>query len=77
MIKLCKVINYNNNTRIVIAMYEDKQIQFVTDKNIISGSAYIEKTKDGFRIVDKNDYLKSIKSEKKAIKKDDTENIGD
>lgn len=76
MIKLCNIINFNNKTRVVIAMFEDRQIQFVSDKDIVSGSMFIEKTEDGFNIVDKSDYLKSLKTAKKCIKKN-TENIVD
>jgi len=62
---------------VVLAMFENKQIQFVTDKNIVPGSVYIEKTKDGFKIVDKIDYSKLLKSEKKCTKNVDADIIVD
>lgn len=77
MIKLCNVINFNSKTHVVLAMFEDKQIQFVTDRDIVSGSVYIEKVKDSFEIVDKNENIQSLKGEKKNAKKVEEEIIVD
>ena len=77
MIKLCNVVSYNGNTHIILAMFDGKQIQFETDKNIVSGSIYVEKTKDGFKVVDEDEYLKSLKPKKENIKTDNIENIVD
>ncbi|WP_143322876.1 hypothetical protein [Clostridium sp. HBUAS56010] len=76
MIELCNVINFNNNTNIVIATFKGKQIQFVTDRKIASTSIYVEKTKDGFKVVDKNEYMKSLKPKIKS-KLENLENIED
>lgn len=77
MIKLCNVINFNSKTHVVLAMFEDIQIQFVTDRDIVSGSVYIEKVKDSFEIVDKNGNTQSLKGEKKNAKKVEEEIIVD
>ena len=70
MIKLCKVLNFNKITHIVVAKYDNVQIQFVTNKNISSDTAYIKKTSSGYEIVSKEEYEKFLKTPKKFNKSD-------
>ncbi len=70
MIKLCKILSFNKNTNIVVAEYDNEQIQFVTNKNISSITAYIKKTSSGYEVIDKSEYDKYLKSHKKSIKND-------
>jgi len=77
MIKLCNVVSYNKNTHIILALFDGKQIQFATDKNDVSGSIYVEKTKDGFKVVDEDQYSKSLKPKREVFKAECAENIVD
>lgn len=78
MIKLCKVLNFNKVTRVIVTIFNEIQIQFVTDRKDIGSYAYIKKDNDGYKIVDKSDYYDSIKVQKKQrkiiIKEVDIEN---
>ncbi len=75
MIKLCEILNFNKITQVAVAKYGNTQIQFVTDKDILSSSAYIKKTLSGYEIVSKEEYLKSLKTPKKNNKSDFTNSV--
>ena len=77
MIKLCKILNFNKITGVVVAKYDNIQIQFVTDKDILSSTIYVKKTASGYEIVSKDEYLKSLKIPKKNNKTDFADSTSD
>lgn len=68
MIKLCKVLNFNKVTRVIVTIFNEIQIQFVTDRKDIGSYAYIKKDNDGYQVVDKPDCYDSNKAQKKQRK---------
>ena len=68
MIKLCEVLSFNKITHIVVVKYDEIQIQFVTDKDTLGSTAYIKKNDTNYEIVDKTEYEKSLKTQKKSKK---------
>lgn len=82
MIKLCEVLAFNKTTHIIVAKYDETQIQFVTDKISLGSTVYIKKNISSYEIVDKSEYEKSLKATKKKDKTEkeivsDDENIMD
>lgn len=69
MIKLCEVLTFNKYTHTVVAKYDNIQIQFITDREIVGSCAYIKKVGVDFIIVDASEYKKSLIKKVKAESK--------
>lgn len=69
MIKLCEVLTFNKYTHTVVAKYDNIQIQFITDREIVGSCAYIKKVGVDFFIVDASEYKKSLMKKVKAESK--------
>lgn len=68
MIKLCKVLKFNKLSHIVVVLFDDIQVQFVTDKDIIGDVAYVKKDGNNYTVCDESEYKKSMNTSKKQKK---------
>lgn len=65
----CRILDFNKLTHIVIAIYNNEQIQFVTHKNDVGEMEYIRKNESGYEIIEKP-VLSSKPSKKNRENKD-------
>lgn len=75
MIKLCKVLKFNKLSHIVVVLFDDIQVQFVTDKDIVGDAAYVKKDGNNYTICDESDYKKIIRNTKKQKREHSIEPI--
>lgn len=75
MIKYCKVLSFNKITKIVVAMFENDQIQFISNSVVTEPYIYIKKTVAGYTITNEHEYKDFLKNQKRrtGIKTTETE----